>query len=721
MPAKRKRPLSVLLPLAVVSLWAGTAQSQVRRAWTAVYDGPGMANDAPSALAVDREGNVLVTGESLGPGTGFDYATVKYASDGTEAWARRWSGPGSGDDQPTGMAVDVEGNVLVTGKSAGDAATGSDYATVKYAGDGTELWTRRYNGPDRRDDAPNGIAVDAGGNVLITGGSAGSDETGWDFATVKYAPDGTELWVRRYNGPDSLVDIARGIAVDAAGNVLVAGESAGSTETGWDFATVKYAPDGTELWDRRWNGPESRDDVPRGIAVDGSGNILVTGECFGSSATQWDFATVKYAPDGTELWARRYDGPSHGLDKAIGIAVDAAGNVHVTGLSHGGKTGKDWATVKYDSDGNELWVARQSDEPSAVDTPKAIALDGAGNVLVAGGVMSDVLYAIVKYDPHGRRLWYKQQAASIAGIAADPEGGIYATGRLVADYTTVKYESVPLKRGTIDVDDKVEITDAIVLLQYLFLGGDAPPCLDAADIDDSGEVNLTDPIRLLSHLFLGGMAPEEPFTQCGRDITLDSIECNDSKVCETQQGISTVTFYGQEFQADGVFYVVDKSGSMQDSGELIIAKREILRNIDEFPESMEFGIAFFDSSVIKFPDSGLPAKANPEMKASATAFLQSVVGGFGSCCQQGLLAGLQFANQSTAKLKVLIYLGDGGGTCQGADEASYLRQTLAAITAMNDQGVQIHCFGVLNPSALGVDFMKRLAEANGGTYTNVIR
>ena len=69
----------------------------------------------------------------------------------------------------------------------------------------------------------------------------------------------------------------------------------------------------------------------------------------------------------------------------------------------------------------------------------------------------------------------------------------------------------------------------------------------------------------------------------------------------------------------------------------------------------------------------------------------------------------------------MVYVGDGGGTCQGADEATYLRQTLGAITSQNYQRVQINCIGVLNPSALGVDFMKRLSATNGGTYTRITR
>lgn len=190
---------------------------------------------------------------------------------------------------------------------------------------------------------------------------------------------------------------------------------------------------------------------------------------------------------------------------------------------------------------------------------------------------------------------------------------------------------------------------------------------------------------------------------------------------EEEDAPEIVVFYGEQFEGDGMFYAIDRSGSMQDSGELAIAKREIVKNVTEFSSRVQFGIVFFDANVIKFPSSGQPAEANPAMKASGTSFVQSTPGGGGSCCQQGIVAALQMANRASSKRKVLVYLGDGGGTCQGANESNYLKQTLAAVTASNYQRVQINCIGILSPKQIGEDFMKQLAASNGGTYTRKTR
>ncbi|TET23124.1 MAG: hypothetical protein E3J71_03640, partial [Candidatus Stahlbacteria bacterium] len=164
----------------------------------------------------------------------------------------------------------------------------------------------------------------------------------------------TEEWVARYDGPASSWDEARAIAVDGSGNVYVTGSSPGSNGDS-DYATVKYSPAGTEEWVARYNGPANDDDYAQAIAVDGSGNVYVTGNSYGSGA---DYATVKYNTSGVEQWVARYDGSASGRDYARAIAVDDAGNVYVTGGSIGSGADYDYATVKYNTSGVEQWVAR---------------------------------------------------------------------------------------------------------------------------------------------------------------------------------------------------------------------------------------------------------------------------------------------------------------------------------------------------------------------------
>lgn len=78
-------------------------------------------------------------------------------------------------------------------------------------------------------------------------------------------------------------------------------------------------------------------------------------------------------------------------------------------------------------------------------------------------------------------------------------------------------------RGDADGTGKVDISDAVKILNYLFLGGDAPPCLDAADVNDKGKVDISSAVSLLSFLFTGGAQPAVPFPNKGLDPTADDL------------------------------------------------------------------------------------------------------------------------------------------------------------------------------------------------------
>ncbi|MEM7234312.1 MAG: hypothetical protein AAF517_19195 [Planctomycetota bacterium] len=88
-------------------------------------------------------------------------------------------------------------------------------------------------------------------------------------------------------------------------------------------------------------------------------------------------------------------------------------------------------------------------------------------------------------------------------------------------------------RGDSSGDGLVNITDAVSILGFLFLGDDPGSCEESFDQDDNGAVNLTDAIGLLNWLFLGGLPPREPFPGCGVDSeTMDAIDCEAYPPCD---------------------------------------------------------------------------------------------------------------------------------------------------------------------------------------------
>jgi len=440
-----------LITIGLLLLASGVLAGPVEE-WVARYNGTGNGGDSGSDLAVDAEGNVYVTGGSKGSGTSYDFTTIKYDSDGNLLWVSRYSASEIGSGSPDALAIDAEGSVYITGESSG-AGTSYDYATVKYDSDGNELWVSRYDGPGSWWDFSEALAVDADRNVYVAGWSAGT-ETHFDYATIKYGHDGNEIWVRRYNGEGNGNEEAKALAVDGEGNVYVTGYSDG-TGTSRDYATVKYDPNGNQLWVARYNGPANYRDVAEAIGLDAQCNVYVTGWSFLSS-TEWDIATIKYDSSGIELWVARYNGFSYGSHTARALAVDQCGDVFVTGSRYIDSLRTDYTTIKYDTHGQQLWVAGYNGPGDSNDGPYAIVVDSFGAAYVSGGSKGAGTwwdYATVKYDPHGNELWVARYNGPgndedvATALALDADGNVYVTGSSLGtgtsyDFATIKYSQL---------------------------------------------------------------------------------------------------------------------------------------------------------------------------------------------------------------------------------------------------------------------------------------
>jgi len=452
--------------------FTGLIKSQIQLEWASRYNGTGNSVDEALVVKADNSGNVYVTGFSFGSTSNKDYITIKYNPAGDTAWVRRYNGPGNSIDVATALAIDDMGNVYVTGSSV-DTDLYTDYTTIKYNSVGDVVWVERYSGPGSGDNTANAIAVDNLYNVYVTGSSTGVT-SGRDYATVEYNSAGIQQWASRYDGPGNSVDQAYAIAVDG-GAVFVTGESRSGKNSGTeDYLTIKYNTAGDSVWVKRYNGTGNFLDKANSITFDLSGNVYITGISAGSG-TDKDYATIKYNISGVEQWVSRYNGPGNYLDEAYSLAVDNSGNVYVTGTSVGSTTMNDYATVKYNSIGEQQWVQRYHGPLSnSAEWAYSLILDISGNVYVTGvgtgdGTSGD--YVTIKYDASGSELWLHRYNSSdnkgdaSLSIALDVSGNVYVTGRSDGgassnDYLTIKYSQVAGIR-----DITTEIPDAFGLMQ----------------------------------------------------------------------------------------------------------------------------------------------------------------------------------------------------------------------------------------------------------------
>lgn len=390
--------------------------------------------------------------------------------------------------------------------------------------------------------------ADAAGNVYVTGfihGTATFGSTtlaGNDAFVAKLDPAGNWLWAKQNTGGGSYVtDTGTGIALDGSGNVYITGFftltitfttgiSLASTG-GVDVFVAKLDNAGNWLWARKAGGTYSDvNDGDRGydIALDGSGNILVSGYCRGGAVFGTNTVTgygiidafvAKMDPSGNWLWVR--NGGGNNYDYSFGVDTDAAGNVYYTGRFSGTATfgpytytmydtsgGSDIFAAKLDGEGNWLWAERFGGTNS--DYGRTVAVDGGGNVYLSGyygGTAAFGAYSITsaggldvylaKLDSSGTPLWVRSAGGSQRefgfGIALDNLGAVYLAG---AFQQTAYFGPFTLTQG--DNEDEIfvaKVDSAGNWIWALRAGGIDDDTGNGVCADGSGNVYVTGSIQ----------------------------------------------------------------------------------------------------------------------------------------------------------------------------------------------------------------------------------
>lgn len=337
----------------------------------------------------------------------------------------------------------------------------------------THYWSHRF-GDASTYQWTGGIAADASGNVVHTGGFSSTldfggglrtSAGGHDYYIAKFDRHGAWLWDRQFGDAGDQYELFG--TVDASGNILVVGDFSGSVDFGggaltsagpYDICVAKLDPNGNHIWSRRYG--DANDQRPRAIAVDEAGNVAITGHFSGSvdfgggaltSAGADDIFVAEFDTNGSHMWSHGFGDASPQV--AESVAFDAAGNVLLGGYFYGtvdfgggpliSAGDRDVFVAKFAPNGTLSWSQRFGD--AASQTARGVGADDMNNVLLTGGYIGTVNFGggaltaeaddmfLAKFGATGNHLWsnrFGDGSAIQTGtrVTADGEGNVYATG-----------------------------------------------------------------------------------------------------------------------------------------------------------------------------------------------------------------------------------------------------------------------------------------------------
>ena len=354
----------------------------------------------------DASNNVYVAGATLNSAGNTDILLAKYSPNGVQLWIRQYAGAGNGTDFAAGLVV-TSTDVYVTGAvTTSTASPTTDAITMRYTSAGVFQWATTYNGTGNLHDAGKHVVLDASNNIYITGASYNASGN-TDFLTIKYSPTGVQQWVSTYNYASNLDDAAIKIVASGA-NVTITG-AVTSSPSNYKFATVKYtqATGAITNTDVSVAVTTASVDVVADLASDGAGNVYVVGSTF-VTGQGTNYYVQKLSTTLVTAWTYTFNGASSLNDVAKGVQVDASGNVYITGYSTSSTQGRNIATIKLNSSGVQQWVQYYNDPSNKDDEAADLIVDASANVYITGyntNTLNKTDYYTIKYNSSGIKQW----------------------------------------------------------------------------------------------------------------------------------------------------------------------------------------------------------------------------------------------------------------------------------------------------------------------------
>ncbi|MBK8926690.1 MAG: S8 family serine peptidase [Crocinitomicaceae bacterium] len=368
------------------------------REW--VRETPAVGTGIYHTSTIVVSGKVYVTGNIINSSGNTDIYTIKLDSNGDTLWSKTYNGSATGSmDYGIELQTSSDGYLYVIG-AAQNSSSGYDYCLIKYSQlNGTQVWVRNWNGVGNGDDIPSAMKVDGSSAIYVTGGSEATNGFS-DYGTIKVSNLNVLNWAKYYNY-NGLHDGATTISTNLT-DVIVSGGSA-SASNDWDIATIKYSKfSGSSGTPSRTNIPGATMVAANAMITDSLNNIYITG--YAEVSGNKNIQTIKLDSNLTLKWITDYE--ENGDDVASDIGIDGNSNVYITGYTEVSVNKYQGITIKYQDDGDTLWTQFYGNTVTEDGVQfRKLAVDSDGEVYLTGSVLNggSTAFAFVKYDTDGNK------------------------------------------------------------------------------------------------------------------------------------------------------------------------------------------------------------------------------------------------------------------------------------------------------------------------------
>lgn len=324
----------------------------------------------------------------------------------TELWQQQSGTPDT--IEWSASCVDGSRNYIVVGNTL-TATQMADVLITKYNSSGVLQWQATFNNSYDLQDYGIAVTTDHYNNIYVAATSFNDSTNDYDYNILMYDDAGSLQWQTDYNGADSKYDVPTAIALDDSGNIVVTGTSY-SVADKFDFVTIKLDGSGNILWDAVYD-YHSEADIPTSLLVLPTCRIIVTGGC-GSSLFNWDIVAVRYDWAGSYVGASADTSVGYGFDHPTTLAKDNSGHIYITGAAMNSGN-YDMVLIKLDSSLQEIWTQYFDYGNSLPDQGNDIQISSSGNIFITGyitrasGLKNGYLWGC---DTSGTVFFHKEEA-----------------------------------------------------------------------------------------------------------------------------------------------------------------------------------------------------------------------------------------------------------------------------------------------------------------------